>query len=299
VDKQPKTGSEKWLLAYLHDRWQRIKRHPEFLRFWNDHPVDVNDYLALEELYRSEDAIKLRERFGLFLLHPPSAEFSPEEMLSEYVFENPTAVSYLWRTVSEKWISEDEYHTQTSLIWNDHFIRLEIDISPQRTLSEILDEVEEFVKEARDYADISQDKTRERFQEKLQCYQVWDMRDRHTPFLEIARELGIKEDAARKKYERAYELIYAEPLPDVWRFRARKIEMAQQHLLMKDPEKTFAAAGVNGMNDAETRLLLRDIARICSKCTDAACQEQSRQFRRSGDATDWKACPSVMEILSP
>jgi hypothetical protein len=56
---------------------------------------------------------------------------------------------------------------------------------------------------------IKNDKPSQRFRkEKINALEVWKARVQRKPFMQIAKEFGIKESAAKMRFRRAYEIIF-------------------------------------------------------------------------------------------
>lgn len=145
-----KTGSLEWLQAYLYDRWQIIRRDPEYEAFCEGQHFDENGTLTLFEDMEPE-AEEIRDKFRLETIFDPSKDIPKELVLEWPIFKKPLAVSYVWR---------EEKPGVFSAIWEDHFIKLKIDVSGNRRKSQILSEVWEFVESARESASIEREDER-------------------------------------------------------------------------------------------------------------------------------------------
>ena len=64
--KKIRTGSEKWVEAYLYDRWQQVRRHHKYLEFCIKHKDNFdNNKQLVGDSVTTEEAKQIRERFGL------------------------------------------------------------------------------------------------------------------------------------------------------------------------------------------------------------------------------------------
>lgn len=230
-DRQtPETGTTEWLQAYLYDRWQRVRRRPDYIEFCEDHTSEFDDDGILETFASlSQDAEEIREKFGLEMIYLSSKEIPKNLILEWPVFKKPLAVNFIWHP---------EKAGISTPIWNDHYIRLEIDVLPETTEGQILDEVREFVNDAREVMkrqkliDVQNLKKKGKLEEALKteeelkkwevkdrahldkredCYKVWDERKAKKPFSIIAQEMGLNKETTKKRFYRAYELIMLEP----------------------------------------------------------------------------------------
>jgi len=184
MDKQEKahrlkTGSTKWLKETLNERWQVIRRDPEYVKFCNEYAsaFDENGIMKLWEGLepRPEEIKKL---FGLETICHPSLDLSREELLDYPVFNKPLAVSYEWT---------EEQPGHYSPIVDDHFIRLRIDIGGDKKTGQILSEVQEFIEEARSIAEIKPNTSRLRPDEEI--FKVWDLKETGKSSKEIIKQL--------------------------------------------------------------------------------------------------------------
>lgn len=177
------TGSTKWLEETLYERWQTIRRDPEYLEFCNEYAsaFDENGIMNLWEDLEPR-AEEIRELFGLETICHPSLDLSKEQLLEYPVFNHPLAVSYEWT---------EEQPGRYSPIVDDHFIRLRIDISGDKKISQLLSEIEEFIREARRIAGTRTNTSRFRPDEDI--FEVWDLKEKGKSSKEIIRQLWPEE----------------------------------------------------------------------------------------------------------
>ena len=205
-----KTGSESWLKKLLKDTWERTRRNPDYIEFCEAHAEEFDEDGTMDWLLSLEpEAEEVVERFGLELIYHPTKDISEDQMLEWPVFREPLAVSYEWR--------EDESGHPTP-IWDGNYIRLKINFHKKN--SQILDEVKEFVEQARQWVETNEENNKEKrrhFLTRLKCYQAWDCvwdwgrLKAKKPFSEIARELGLTKDLAKTRFYSEFELITGRP----------------------------------------------------------------------------------------
>jgi hypothetical protein len=270
VEERLSSGDPRWLEKLLYDRWQRMRRHPDYLKFCETQEFE-DGFLILDSLYfldspYSDEAKKIQGRFGLGrrIFHP-SVDLSPEHVLALDIFPDALAVRTKYQ---REGISEDELGTRTP-IFNNHYIHLEIDVNPNRKKDEILKAVWEQVENAREIirldenrlADDKAEKSEKaHFDTRLKCYEVWDRRKKKARFSDIARGMKISEDLAKKNYYRAWELILGQPY---------------------DPESFRALVKRQPIHKSQ-------IKKTCENCTDKECHRRLEE-----DPDRWEPCPDV------
>ena len=253
------TGDLQWTGNLLWDKLQRIKRHPDYLKYCGNIQFDENGF-NFEISDESDDIIN---RFELETLFDPAKEFDPNKIdILLRIFKEPLAVSYVWNKESPDF---------TTPVWDNHYIQLKIDISPKRNLGQIIDEVKEFISEAQPHIE-SELKTeinhqgkppkpqRKHFEKRLMCYEIWDMRKKRTPFSKIAQQLHIHEDTARKSFYSSYELIMGKP------FAVEKIK--------------------------QLSVLKKELKRTCGTCVDRECLASLKSEE------GWVPCPDVAHFIN-
>src|SRR4030043_670167 len=88
-----------WLKEKLWNKWQVIRRHPDYLKLCKG--LKFNDVGVASDV----DVQKMKhakERFGLALIYDPSEDFSIDTFLDSPFFENIFAVTVEWRTEIER-----------------------------------------------------------------------------------------------------------------------------------------------------------------------------------------------------
>ena len=104
-----------------------------------------------------------------------------------------------------------------------YFDRLFLGINLNRTKEDILTEVERILD-----IHLGKKKTRLAWLPKWDLYKkVWDARRQRKNYHVIAKELGLKKDAVRKMYYRAYEIIYQKKFDTA---NYEKIEIKKEYL---------------------------------------------------------------------
>jgi hypothetical protein len=188
MDKQEKahglkTGSAEWLEETLNERWQVLRRDPEYVKFCNEYAsaFDENGIMKVWEGLEPRPE-EIRKLFGLETICHPSLNLSREELLDYPIFNKPLAVSYEW--------TEDQPGHYNPIV-DDHFIRLRIDIGGDKKTGQILSEVQEFIEEARSVVGIETDKGRLRPDEEV--FKVWDLNEKGKSSKKIIKQLWPEE----------------------------------------------------------------------------------------------------------
>lgn len=262
---ESKIGSLEWLEDYLFDKLQQIKRNPKYISFCRKVPFNDDGLEYSIESLLDPEADKVRNAFGLALLFDPTKDLPKKDSTILDLYKDPLAVSFEWH-------KEAGYSTP---IWDDHFIRLKIDIGPNRDMGEILAEVQEFIEDARTGLDNSErlEDKRRYFEKRSLCYKVWDMRTVPVPFKKIAISQNISEDTAKKRFKKAFELIVGkEYQKEIWK-KLFPRELAQQHLCVGNIEYVKGKEDDPSLFGPSEMRLWYDIERICAKCPDSECRE--------------------------
>ena len=319
-----KTGDAQWHAAVIYDRWQRLRRNPEYIAAcdtipFGDHGMVIDRLLMNHTTYDKLPEIK--GQFGLETIYAPWLDISTRDIfLMPAIFKNDLAVQ-MERKVKNKEIGVDENgdyeNDDMTPIYDDHFIRLTVNVHPDIRMEQILSEIKENVESARINLDKEMlakiEKDRIHLNKRRICYDVWDKRRLRKSFVEIARELGLKsKNLAKQKFYTAYELIIGEKY-DINQFKQllNSISLSQitdQHskeafikqdeiklkeqLGFKDTIATDFNQLPNSVYDGESTLFL-DINKHCEKCTDLEC----KSYLASQDFDNWVPCPDVYAIL--
>ena len=215
-----KADSEQWLEKSLYDRWQRVRRHPEYVAFCEEKKdkFDTDGYIVDEWIYNNDEkAIAIRKKFGIDLIWHYSKDIPENEMLAALLFRKSLPVEHLW---PERPFSEKGRIVITPL-FDNRFIRLEIDVNANT--EQILGTVKEFIEHARANI-IDFKKERSDLEQRIEAYSAWDLRLKHTDWTwpQIALKYyseetkndageGLVADRLIKRFKRAYELIYDAP----------------------------------------------------------------------------------------
>lgn len=330
-----KGGSTEWLESLLYNQWERLRR--------NRHYINLCEKLTFNEdgLYdefpqHAPDADAILARFNLQYIYHPSTDIPKDEILSYEIFKEPLAVTLEYQaskhpeteqsqqcSIKTKHLGDEsrtlivaaKHSVELSPIWDDHYIRVKIDIGTHRTMEEILDEVTEFVQEARRIADIEREDVRNRFDKNAVSFKVWDLRKTRKSFPEIGRLLGLSADRARKHFYAAYKLIYNE------QYEHAALDLVQSiglHEAKKHPSQ-FYEAYVNQDHHARkeqhvfdedllvdleadpqasaiARLTIEKLQRTCMECPDRQCFEHFQQALISGDQGKWEPCEIALDI---
>jgi len=123
---------------------------------------------------------------------------------------------------------------------------------------------------------------------------VWRLRKQQESFAKIAAQLGISEDLAKKRFQRAFELILGQKYDkEIWKKYFHE-ERGKQELAVGKIEY-----GINNtlFSDPEVSALLNDIEKMCQTCPDKVCNENRIKTFYENGLSSWDACPRVYQYL--
>jgi hypothetical protein len=147
--KAPQT---EWLEAYLYDRWQQIRRNEDYFQFAKGLKFDKDGFLADINVELSQETKAIKRQFGLSSIIDPTRDIPKEWMLELPIFEQPLAVSPDYRPeylIDGGREVEGEPLPLHTLFWDEHYIKLNIDVSSTKSKTQILSEVWMWVENAR------------------------------------------------------------------------------------------------------------------------------------------------------
>jgi hypothetical protein len=248
MSKQDK--NDDWYLQYNYDRWQRLKRHPDYRRFCRKYRncfdwIDGIGYVGLNFAHNEEAVAALdeiKEQFGLSnVYHYDFDENAVHPLSLPTIFKNDLFVNpigYMVKaknTTSKQSTIRDNHRIDSSTI--NHFDPDgdNLFVNPISSTSATLkpsivrdghyidcriniapeipiEQIQESIKRWVKYArsEISTENSRSRFQENLIAYKVYDLRLDREPYDSIRKKLNITEEIARQKFRRAWKLILNE-----------------------------------------------------------------------------------------
>lgn len=150
---------------------------------------------------------------------------------------------------------------------------------------------------------------------------VWKLRKQQIPFSQIAGQLKISEDLAKKQFYRAFELILGETyeknirksivrkelervatdpnkknIRERWEKLLKFEEIKQQHKLGGKDFKDFLSSE-EVENTLEESMYVNDIKKICTKCDDISCCEAMNNAFDTGDFDSWNACTDIYDYI--
>jgi hypothetical protein len=169
------------------------------------------------------------------------------------------------------------------------------------------------------------DASRNRIKKGWEQLEVWKLRKQRKSFQRISLEMGQSEDLTRKRFYRAFELILGEKYDkgfwkrlvherfermakeadkdfnkNIWDNVADLEDIKQQHkIIKKDSINKWSSDEVEGDPLYTMSLLLDDIEKICTKCTDTDCYNQFKEAIKNDKWEIWDACPDIYELLKP
>ena len=139
------------------------------------------DTSSLREVSSRQEAESIKKQFGLEVIYHPSVDIPKERILDGWpAFEKKNAVEIEIKELGPKSFTP---------IWDNHHIRLKIDIS--KTNTQIKREVFGYVDWGRKIREIED--TRFHFKNLDQVYRVWDLHIKGKPPIEIIKELWPEE----------------------------------------------------------------------------------------------------------
>jgi hypothetical protein len=314
------TGDTEWILDLLYDKYQRVRRNPEYIEFCTH--ISFNKDGFLESIYSipASQHMKYEElcgRLGLQLIFDPLLEIPRSDFLQFPIFKNQLAVEckmHIENTDARQGAEANDIDAQPYVltpIWDDHYIILKINVSPDVRTAEILREVQESVISAKNLL-ISQrgEKERLHFKARLASYKIYDLRKERTPFRDVAVKLKMRLDEAKVNFRSAYSLItgkvYDKPTwlemlrttlkqkvaktpsdPEAWQDLAKMEERYQREITV--PTERFSDNDISGIEEHTIRALtLEQALNICKQCRDTECYNA---FLQGQD--DWDPCPDI------
>jgi hypothetical protein len=188
--------------------------------------------------YHTDETIGL---LGLNLLDPKNKDLTPEWAARLFVYREPAILQVLPGQAHPKegsgFIVAEDLLENVEMTLKPSQRVLVVDLS--RKKKDIKNDLKAFLKKSDDnrahadelfndswadnYAQWRPDTCRDRA-EAWDQLKVWRMRKERIPFSEIARAMGITQDAAKKTFYRAYELTQGRPYePDRYRKDGQKI----------------------------------------------------------------------------
>lgn len=159
-----------------------------------------------KEYHKMEDT--MNERYGCFFCEDTLKELLDDESLLFQTFgEQRKILDYIQLRPFgfNKTESGDTELTDWGILDDKGYVHIKVNpLAPRRIIHFQLDRILTSV-----VRNVYGSKEDTRFRkERIQALQVWEKRRLREPFKQIAKELGIKEPAAKKAFYKAYELIY-------------------------------------------------------------------------------------------
>jgi hypothetical protein len=169
----------------LWDRWQRVRRHPQYISFCEAKGLTEPNDLLIPNDPESE---AVAERFKVDTIWSPPTDFTPGDMEHNSFFTfTDVEVIYPDAPVA---VQTEEDGTATewwSPIHPDQTLLLRVDVSGMSTKAAILAEVDALL-------DVHLPKVTGRLRADPQRWQIYDLRQQGVPSVEIIEMLGLKGD---------------------------------------------------------------------------------------------------------
>lgn len=255
------------ILDELRSVVNRLIRSPEYERDVNElHSIEdkrdqATDVTAFESLSKqADDKMDYMDfRYNSYL-SKETLEFllSPEneEILMDTFFSNP---KHIIKIVPYKWPTKE--NPELKILDKNGYLTLKI--NPKEARIKVHYVIDSFL-------DIYGTREDTRFRkERIKAYHVWEERKLRKPFKQIAVELGITEPTAKKRYYKAYELLYEKKYapaefdkPEIKRaYLKRECNTCAEKLTCKDlcPD-VIAFVEQDTRPDSERHLELYDIS---------------------------------------
>jgi hypothetical protein len=303
-----------WFREYCYDKFQRIKRKPDYIQVAEKYEFDPNGFESdniIEDTKLAEKADSLKRKFGLNLLFDPSLEIPKERILEEYIFKDQFLVEFDLREYKANWFDP---------IWDPHHIKLKIDISLDANINQIISEIKECIEEAQELISASaKKKKRHHFDKREVYYQIWDMRKECKSFREIALRLNISEHVAEKRFKKAFELITGNKYEkEYW---IKHLSNHFERIIKKDGAIDFkriknlskkmepSSIGVrsanvdlmkslDSYNQVKKFILITDIEKICRNCQDSTCRDNMKKAMKREEFEHCNPCPKIIKYLT-
>ncbi|WP_136796216.1 hypothetical protein [Desulfosediminicola ganghwensis] len=324
---------EEWLGNFLYDKWQRLRRHPDYRGFCRRNEKLFDD-LGVAGNYFDEanpddakdnpdDAAlqQLRERFHIAKIYHHDLDLRPSDLLQlPQIFTGQPAISPVF--VEEE--DDCDKFTDFTVVHNDMHIDCRINISTDITDDELTQSLLELVRCAREEAGLK-DNPRHHFAKNRDAYHIYDLRLQRVPFSRIARETGFSKDSAFKKFCRAWELIHGEPydltlltqyfdLNSAERGKWDRVGEAKssrkEYLAHTDEHgrqkilDNYQGEGVDAATEKrDLRESLSHLRAYCQKCKDTTCSHGMTKALDKGlthDELDFSGltpCPELYHML--
>ena len=317
-----------WSSAYLYDRLLRLIRNPDYIEDVKNVQFDDNGF-EIPALDSETDAI--RDKWKLDTLVSPAIKISEDAVAALPIFKSTLAVSASYcRTEREMTKSEKvaaagypapkhpdsdspEMILESNPIWDERYIKLTIDVDPDRSVDSILEEVKSYIQDAR--TQLSAKDHRLHFEKRKAYYGVWDLRKEKTPFKHIAKKLGILEEDAKRHYYNAYFLIMGEPFDKekwnkiissslratIWKTGSYDEKAAEKYLAHEERHRELKTAPLKETTaaaaDAGFNSLAFDLKTLCTACEDADCKEKAFHLIENQEfPPEFSPCPDFLEV---
>jgi len=333
-------NKEPWL------RWQIIQRNSDYISFCNKIAKDsFDEKLMLKAQCYDEVALKTKEKHGLKNIYHYSKIFSPGECYENFDIFNHTAPvvrvfpEIIFNSINIEKLTDllqENGEPQSHLVYDEletesndtnrklniektlgfpstkDFIYFGIRIDDDVKWVDIEPHIKRYINFARAISNIEQKDTRRHTAKHEDYLKIWDKRICKTPFTQIATELSITEDLAKKRFKAVLELIEGKSYDRVsWH------DMIRDKLACSAKKNDDAFAWENVLKHEETYLrekifdehdsidlvpdknyalpddLRIDITRLCENCNDVAC----RKAIAMEDYDRATPCPNFLNLI--
>jgi hypothetical protein len=176
---------------------------------------------------------------------------------------------------------------------------------------DLLADEKDVLRELRKAIGLTPTQNRYHLEKRINYYEIWDKRADWVSFSEIANEYDINLSAAKKRFQRAFDLIFNRKYHhDLWwkLFSPDPKKRNQPFLIFSSQIKPLTSEN-DGDNDsgfieervpesfsaydANAVLLWLDIQKHCSKC-----REECKPPLAQEDIKEWRPCPKLAEDLT-
>jgi hypothetical protein len=239
--------------------WEKLREKPEYLKLCED--IKFHDSSLVSPRWTVENmevflekSRKAKELFGIDQIVDPrksQKELQPDIIHLFGVAPVPIkAISAL----------NSDSDMKNRFIEDNRYITLKVDITAKdNVLVPLFKEYVEYFRQ--EYLKANSPATRDHSSKQRGYFKIWRKRKRKTPFSIIAKEEGISEDTAKKRYYRAYKLIMGHPY--------------------------------NPDNKLKNKIFKSELMKTCSNCTDETCLESLKK-----NPDNWIPCPDLVYFIN-
>ncbi len=264
------------------------------------------------EAMRAKDELSKKLNVG-FMRHFEKP-FQRDDMLTAPVFAD---LNKVLATEPEWSINEPENRgdpTDVSVIHDEHYLRVKINIAPEIPIGQITEEIKSLVRFARSGS--RKEQKRNHFKKRQLAYEIWDLRCDRVPYQEIALTLNENLQTVYSKFKMAWKWIIGTDYKatEFRKLLKERLEYKKDFeglakLEEKPLKESLAHSELIENTGAEdeswkAQELTSDFVRFCERCKDQECHSIVlaifTEFHQSGCLPDeslkkFEPCPDFHE----